>query len=102
MSQWQIKQLEKLSDTDPIILENMLLHLQESDPEHHRKLIIGAYLDRDINLGKAAELLGLHPIELRQQFLRKGVPIHIGCESMEELQAEIAAAEEMRPRSDSH
>ena len=60
--------------------------------------MINAYLDRDINLGKAAELLGAHPIELRQQFLKKGIPVHIGCESIEELQAEIAAAEEMRQK----
>lgn len=98
MGQWQIKQLEKLNGTDPGFIDDMLLHLQESDPERHKKLVIDAYLDRDINLGKAAELLGLHPIELRQQFLKTGIPVHIGCESIEELQAEIAAAEEMRPK----
>ncbi len=98
MSRWQIKQLEKLSDIDPGLVDNMLLHLQESDPDRYEKLVIGAYLDRDINLGKAAELLGVHPVELRRQFLKKGIPVRIGCESIEELQAEVAAAEQMRQK----
>ena len=98
MGQWQIKQIEKLSDTDPGLVDDMLLHLQEFDPDRHKKLVIGAYLDRDISLGKAAEMLGLHSVELRQQFLKKGIPIHIGSESIEELQSEITAAEEMRPK----
>ena len=95
---WQIKQLEKLSETDPSLIGDMIHHLHESDPDRHEKLVIGAYLDRDINLGKAAELLGVHPVELRRQFLRKGIPVRIGCESIEELQAEVAAAEQMRQK----
>jgi len=95
---WQIKQLEKLSETDPDIVDEMIHRLQESNPIRHEKLVVSAYLDKDINLGKAAELLGVYPVELRRRFLRQGIPVRIGCESIEELQAEVAAAEQMRQK----
>jgi predicted HTH domain antitoxin len=60
------------------------------------KLVIGAYLDGDINFGKAAELLNVHPVELREQFLNKGIPVRIGVVSKEELYAEGTAAKSIR------
>jgi hypothetical protein len=37
--------------------------------------LINAYLDEKINLGKAAELLGVHRLELQNELREKGVPI---------------------------
>lgn len=96
MSMWQIKQLEKLSEVEPALVDDLIGRLLEEDLEVREKLVVGAYLDGDINLGKAAELLGVSALELRQRFLKQGIPVRIGSESVEALQAEVAAGEQMR------
>jgi hypothetical protein len=48
-------------------------------------------LDEAINLGRAAELLNLHRLELQEQFLAQGIPLRLGVETIEEAQAEMAA-----------
>ena len=87
--------LEKMSETDPDLIDDVIHHFQESAPARLEKLVIGAYLDQDINLGKAAELPGLHREELRQRFLKQGIPLREGSQSIDELKAEIAAADQM-------
>ncbi len=55
------------------------------------QLVVSAYLDESISLGKAAELLEIHPVELREIFLAKGIPLRLGPVSKEEAQAEVDA-----------
>ena len=62
-------------------------------------MVIGAYLDGEISLAKAAELLEEHPVQLRKKLLGKGVPIRLGVESKEDLIAEAVAAQAMREGS---
>lgn len=54
--------------------------------------VLRDYLDEKINLGKAAELLQLSRFELEGSFLRLGIPLRRGARSIEDAQAEIAAA----------
>ncbi len=54
-------------------------------------MIIGAYRDGDINLGKAAELLGLHELALRKRFIELGIPVRIGASDVAEARAEADA-----------
>ncbi len=54
-------------------------------------MIIGAYRDGDINLGKAAELLGLHELALRERFIELGIPVRIGASDVAEARAEADA-----------
>lgn len=54
--------------------------------------VLRDYLDERINLGKAAELLQLSRFELEGSFLRLGIPLRRGAPSIEDAQAEIAAA----------
>ena len=51
-----------------------------------------AYLAAEISLGKAAELLNLHRLELQARLHGLGVPLHLGPASLEEARAEVAAA----------
>ena len=51
-------------------------------------VVIGAYRDKQINLGKAAKLLGLTEFELRQRFIELGVPLRIGPVDLAEARAE--------------
>jgi prevent-host-death family protein len=54
--------------------------------------VLRDYLDERINLGKAAELLHLSRFELDESFQRLGIPLRRGPRSVEDAQAEIAAA----------
>lgn len=61
----------------------------QSDPDVKA---LQAYLADDISLGKAADLLGLSRFELQDRFLRLEVPLRLGPATLEEAQAEVAAA----------
>jgi len=63
---------------------------QESEDPDAKAL--RAYLAMEISLGKAAELLGLHRLELQEHLHRLGVPLHLGPATLEEAWAEIEAA----------
>jgi predicted HTH domain antitoxin len=54
-------------------------------------MVVGAYQDKQINLGKAAELLGLTEHELRDRFVELGIPLRIGSADLAEARAEVAA-----------
>jgi len=56
-----------------------------------RSAVVNAYLDEGINLGKAAELLDMHALELQEKFLTQGIPIRHGVDTLEEAHAEVAA-----------
>jgi predicted HTH domain antitoxin len=52
--------------------------------------------DEEISLARAAELLGMHPLDLRAQFIDKGVPLLLGPEDEADAQAEIDAMRSWR------
>ena len=54
---WQLEQLEKLHEIEPDIVNNAIAELLEKETVLKEKVIIGAYIDGDINFGKTAELL---------------------------------------------
>ena len=45
----------------------------------------------EINLGKAAEILGMHELELRDRFIELGIPLRIGPVDKVEARAEAEA-----------
>lgn len=97
---WQLKQLEALHEIEPDTVDAAIAELLEKEPVLRGKLIVGAYIDGEINLGKAAELLGMHPVRLREQFLSKGIPVRIGIETREEIVAEGIAAKGIRENTE--
>jgi len=84
-----LRQLEKVAQIEPEKIKRLFEVFPKQFPELWRTVVIGAYLNDDINLSKAAELLGKHPIELRNDFIKQGIPIKIGTQSLEEAKAEI-------------
>lgn len=95
MMNWQMRQLEKLSETEPERIHRALEKLLNSDADLQEQIVTGAYLDGDINLGKAAELLHVDAVELRRRFLDRGIPIRVGLNTVDDLQAEVKAAERL-------
>lgn len=89
---WELEQLARLSLHRPGLVNEALKQLLAENEELRWAVVVGAYLDRQINLGRCAELLGLHEIELRQRFHELGVPVRVGPVDLEEAKAEIDSA----------
>lgn len=88
---WELEQLTRLSQRRPELVSAALRRLLAEDDELRWALVVSAYLDRQINLGKAAELLDVHELELRDRFLELGIPLRIGPADMAEARAEVEA-----------
>ncbi|PID56930.1 hypothetical protein CSB45_09495 [candidate division KSB3 bacterium] len=80
----------------------MLEELLNRQAELRWLVVVGAYLDEEINLGKAAEMLGVHRLELQAQFQEQGIPLRLGVDTMEEAVAEMAAIHQWNTVADRH
>lgn len=85
------QQLLKLYRHRPDVVDDAIGRLLQEDQELRWSMIIGAYRDGDINLGKAAELLGLHELALRERLIELGIPVRIGASDVAEARAEADA-----------
>jgi len=94
--EWEVEELCKLGKIQPDILETALKELWQRKPSLHKSVILNAYLDEKINLGKAAELLGGHRLELQEELREKGIPIR-GL-SKEDVIAEVEATREWKKK----
>jgi predicted HTH domain antitoxin len=63
--------------------------LLRSEPQVRWNRVIAAYLDGQINLGRAASLLELSRFELDERFHRLDVPRRMGSETLGEARSEI-------------
>lgn len=91
MQGWEIEQLFKLHERQPELLAQAIRRLVQDDDDIRWSLVVGAYRDEQINLGKAAELLGLSEIQLRQRFVKLGIPLRVGPVDLAEARAEVEA-----------
>lgn len=88
---WAIDHLARLAQRQPDLVNPAIQALLAQNQELRWALIVSAYLDREINLGKAAEMLDLHELELRDRFIKLGIPLRIGPVDLAEAQAEADA-----------
>ena len=88
---WTFDYLTKLHKQQPELVNTALQMMIENNPDIAWSLVVSAYLDEEINLGKAAELLGLHELELRDRFIDLGIPLRIGPADKAEARAEAQA-----------
>ena len=91
LQEWQVGQLLKLLERQPDLVEPALRRLVEENDEIHWSVVVGAYQDKQINLGKAAELLHMTELELRHRFIELGIPLRIGPADLAEARAEVEA-----------
>ncbi len=63
-----------------------------SDPQHAYDLVLAHYLAGAISLGRAAELLGLPPLDLQTSFMRLDVPLQLGPQDEQSARQDIDAA----------
>jgi predicted HTH domain antitoxin len=93
--EWEINQLVKAgiySDADAV-LRSALEALFVVHPDHKMRMIAAAYGAGDISLGKVAELLGVSSAEAEDLLRQAGVQLHLGPESVDELNKEISTVE---------
>lgn len=63
----------------------------EDDPQAAWNRILAAYLDGDISLGRAAQLLGVARFDLTERLARLGLPLHLGSATPAEARQELAS-----------
>ncbi len=90
---WAMKQLSRVRETRPELVDRAIAGLLKADGELRWSVVLSAYLDQEINLGKAAELLEIHELELRERFRDLGVPLRQGSADVAEAKAEVDALE---------
>lgn len=88
---WLVDELPRLYRERPDLVHPLLRRLLSESKDLSWSLVIQAYQERRINLGKAAELLGLHELELRERFLELGIPLRVGPADLAEARAEVEA-----------
>ena len=89
--EWEVDQLLKLRERQPELIEQAVHRLIRENEDIRWPVVVGAYRDGQINLGKAAELLDLSELELRDRFIELGVPLRIGPADLAEARAEVEA-----------
>jgi predicted HTH domain antitoxin len=62
--------------------------------------VMRLYLDEQISLAKASEMLGLSRYELMDHFERLGIPLRLGPETLEDAQEEVASAQYARTEAE--
>ena len=66
---------------------------RQQGPQAAWDLVIHAYLDGDVSLGRAAQLLGLNRFDLQARFQRLGLPLRTGPGDEVEALADLQALE---------
>lgn len=93
---WALTELVKLQQKQPDLVQAALERTLREDSVLQWSLVVSAYLDEVINLGKAAELLGMHRLELQERFAELGIPIRVGAATRAEAKAEVDALRQWR------
>lgn len=88
---WRLEQLFKLRERHPELMTEAIRRLVEDNDQIRWSVVIGAYRDEQINLGKAAELLECSETALRQRFIELGIPLRVGPADLAEAKAEVEA-----------
>ena len=90
---WMLEQLVKVEQHQPEMVDRAMKEMLAQQGDLRWSVVVGAYLDGEINLGKAAELLGMHRLALQEKFVEQSIPVRLGPDTIEEARAELAAIE---------
>jgi len=88
---WLFRQLSDLQRRHPDMVNPALDKILSEDAALRWALVISAYLEGHINLGKAAEFLDMPENALRKKYVSMGIPVRHGALDLEEARAEVNA-----------
>ena len=97
---WPLEQLIKLQRSQPSLVQRALQRLLDEDEELRWSVVINAYMDEEISMARAASLLELHPLELRERFIEKGIPLRLGPVDEADARAEADALRAWKRKAD--
>ena len=89
---WTTQELIEVVQRRPEWVGEVINQAMLQDADARWAWVVDRYLDQQISLSKAAELLGVHMLELRERFLDLGIPLRIGPVDQAEAKAEVEAA----------
>ena len=92
--EWEVNQLVKarLFPDEQSVLRSAMRSLFEAKPELRRKMVVAAYTNGDISLGKAAQIMGVSQEEMKDIIRETGGQINLGPLTIEELKQDVANA----------
>ena len=88
---WEIDQFFRLLERHPGLIGQAVHRLLQENEDIRWSVVVGAYRNGQINLGKAAEFLGVPELELRDRFIDLGISLRIGSADLAEARAEAEA-----------
>ena len=88
---WQLNEVIALFQRRPELVTKAINQVLSEDAELRWSLVIEMYLDQQISLSKAAELLEMHVVDARKRFLAMGIPLYLGHSEPAEAKAEVNA-----------
>ncbi len=92
--EWEVNQLVKarLFPDEQSVLRSAMRSLFEAKPDLKRKMVVAAYTNGDISIGKAAQILGVSQEEMKDIVRETGAQIHLGPLTVDELKQDVANA----------
>jgi predicted HTH domain antitoxin len=93
-AEWEIDQLVKarLFPDEQSVLRSAMRSLFEAKPELKRKMVVTAYTNGEISLGKAAQIMGVSQEEMKDIIRETGGQINLGPLTIDELKHDVANA----------
>lgn len=88
---WNLNQIVSIFQRRPELMTQAINQVLSEDKELRWSVVLEMYLAQEISLTKAAELLDMHMLEIRQRFQHMGIPLHTGPTDLAEAKAEIHA-----------
>jgi predicted HTH domain antitoxin len=89
MVSWELRALQKVGSAEPELVTEALTELWKIKPALYTIIVVNAYLDEQLSLAKAAEMLNMTRREFEQELRVRGIPVR--TLSQEDVRAEVQA-----------
>ena len=89
---WTAHELIDLIQRRPEWVSTVINQALAEDADARWAWVVDRYLDQQISLSKAAELLNLHVLVLRDRFQHLGIPVRVGPADLADAKAEVESA----------
>ncbi len=86
---WELQALQKVCSTEPELVTEALAELWKIKPALYTIVVVNAYLDEQISMAKAAEMLDMTRREFEHELRTRGIPVR--TLSQEDVRAEVQA-----------
>lgn len=82
-----------LYESEEIVINEALKSLLKENPEVRKKLAISRYQNKEISLGKAAQIAGICWEEMKDELIKNGIKPRLGPQTIEEAKRDALVLE---------